>query len=155
MPNLSSMLAGCAAVFIAVAMPAHATTFGPPTPPAFPNTPYQASVFLSPSSPAAAGTGNPLGVTSITMANQGSSAVQVDIFQAETSGAKCTGTITTIGGSPDIFVMVPPFQTLQLTFPTPLVIARLGGQSCIAFDAVSGLASGNSVGVLVSGYVNN
>jgi hypothetical protein len=157
MMNKKRMIVLTGALVLATAMQAEAaTTYGPPTPPAFPIHPYQATLFLSPNSSAVTGpgTGVQIGVTSITLANNGSTAVQVDMFQATTTGATCTGTVTAIGGSPDTFVMVAPYQTLHLDFQTPLLISHLNGQSCLAFDAVSGLASGNSISVLVNGFQN-
>jgi hypothetical protein len=155
--GIKAAILGAAVLLAAGIDVAHAqTTYGPPTPQAFPITPFQASVFVSAGNYAVTGPGKTgvLGITSITFANQSSAAVQMDMFQATTSGAKCTGSITEIRGGPDVFVMIPPLSTLQTTYPTPLVIGLPNQQSCIGFDAVNGISNGYDVGILVNGYLN-
>jgi hypothetical protein len=134
-----------------------ATSYGPPTPTAFPILPYQASIQIASANTGYAvgsGAAAAIGVTSITLSNQGSTPVQVDIFQASTTGPTCTGSISNVGGAPNIYVMVPATGNLQLTFPTPIIIKHLNSQVCLGFNAASGLAVGNAISVLVAGFQN-
>jgi hypothetical protein len=156
--GIKAAILGAAVLLAAGIDVAHAqTTYGPPTPQAFPITPFQASLILfAGNSSLITGPGKTgvLGITSISFANQSSAAVQINMFQVTTSGAKCTGSITEIRGGPDVFVMIPPLSTLQTTYPTPLVIGLPNQQSCIGFEGVNGLSNGYDVGILVNGYLN-
>jgi len=62
--------------------------------------------------------------------------------------ASCGSTNVTGGSSPRFYVLVPPSQTLHLTYPTALVFGAIGGQSCIAFQG------GDNMDISVNGYIN-
>lgn len=96
-----------------------------------------------------------LGITSITLTNFDNTAQQVFIFVPLYSGAGCgSGGSSIIGGTtPQMTVYVQPFQTLHLTYPTPLVINPTAGNTCIAAE-VTTLLHGGSVTMDVNGVVN-
>ena len=45
----------------------------------------------------------------------------------------CSGFITG-GADPNLVVVVPPSQTLHLSFPTPVVYPGFNGRTCIAAE---------------------
>jgi hypothetical protein len=94
-----------------------------------------------------------LGVTSITLTNFDSAAQQVFIFAPVFSGSDSCGSNVIGGGNPQIQVYVQPHSTLQLTYPSPLVINPLNGQTCIAAEVTTPL-NGGSVAVVVNGFLN-
>jgi hypothetical protein len=96
-----------------------------------------------------------LGISSITLTNFDSQPQQVFIFIPIYSGAGCgAGGSSIIGGTtPQMTVYVQPYQTLHLTYPTPLVINPYAGNTCIAAE-VTTLLHGGSVTMDVNGVVN-
>lgn len=96
-----------------------------------------------------------LGITSLTLTNFDNTAQQVFIFVPIYSGAGCgAGGSSVIGGTtPQMTVYVQPFQTLHLTYPTPLVINPNAGNTCIAAE-VTTLLHGGSVTIDVNGVIN-
>jgi hypothetical protein len=94
-----------------------------------------------------------LGITSITLTNFDSSPQQVFIFAPiYASGGTCGSPV--IGGSdPRMQVYVQPNSTLHLTYPTPLVMNPISGNTCIAAEVTTQL-HGGSVEVDVNGVIN-
>jgi hypothetical protein len=130
--------------------------FGPPTPITLPLHPFTDNKNLNATSPVAIGPGyTRFGVTSITFSNNSQTVAQVDIFQASTNAAKCAGTVSNvIGNNPDTFVIVPANATIQVLYPTPLVINFLNSQSCLGFGAVGTLTNG-VISALVVGQLHD
>ncbi len=90
-----------------------------------------------------------LGVSSITLTNLGSTLRSVFIFAPVfSSGFACGSTTVSGGSSPRFYVVVPPAQTVHLTYPTPLVYPSITGQSCIAFGGAQ------NVDITVNGFIN-
>ena len=94
-----------------------------------------------------------LGITSITLTNFDSSPQQVFVFTPIfASGGICGSPI--IGGSdPRLQVYVQPNSTLHLTYPTPLVVSPISGNTCIAAEVTTQL-HGGSVEIDVNGVIN-
>jgi hypothetical protein len=115
-----------------------------------PSRPFNGSVSggagYQTTGPGSAGT---LGVSSITLTNFGSASAQIFVFSPVFQGGFACGSSQVIGGSsPRFYVLVGGGQTLHLTYPSPLVMTPVSGQSCIAFSAPSGLD------ITVNGFVN-
>jgi hypothetical protein len=93
-----------------------------------------------------------LGITSITLTNFDSSPQQVFIFAPIYASGGCGSPI--IGGSdPRMQVYVQPNSTLHLTYPTPLVMNPISGNTCIAAEVTTQL-HGGSVEIDVNGVIN-
>jgi len=94
-----------------------------------------------------------LGITNLVMTNFNNVVSTVHIFQPELSpnAGTCFGPITGGGGpfSISMTLRLQPNQTLNIPFPTPLVIPAVDGHSCIAADGPPGLFE-----VSVVGFVN-
>jgi hypothetical protein len=107
------------------------------------------------SSVAIGGSASALGVTSIMFSNNSGSAAQIDMYQASTSGSNCSGSVSTTGNYPDTFVIVPASATIQLHYPSPLVVNAIGSaaSACLAFGATGALSNG-VISVTVVGYAN-
>ena len=115
-----------------------------------PSQPFNDTLILKTGITAVSGpdTGT-LGVTSFTISNFSLLNQTVFIFSPAVSGTGgCRFSTVVGGGSPSINVFVPPQQTIQLTYPTPLVFPSVGGHTCLAAQ------SGTEVDVLVNGFVN-
>jgi len=149
-PVRSLLVAGSSVLLTALSpdqRPAHATTTGP----AFPTTPFSADITLTNFTGKSAGpaTGT-LGVTSITATNLGSTAQQVVMGAAKFTGnTTCGGTPYSIS-EPAMNILVPAFQTIQLTYPTPLVFAKVNGISCISVEEYGSQAV--YIRLLINGY---
>ena len=90
-----------------------------------------------------------LGVGSITLTNLGSVARSIFVFAPVfANGFTCGSTNVSGGSSPRFYVMVPPAQTVHLTYPTPMVYPSNSGQSCIAFGGAQ------NVDITVNGFIN-
>jgi hypothetical protein len=125
--------------------------------PAFPHAPFVINKNLDPNVSVAIGTGTnaSIGITSIIFSNNSASQVQVDFFEASTSAPQCGGTVSgTIGDHPDSFIVVKPQSTAQYTFPSPLVVKPISGQSCLGFGSTGGALDNGVISVIVSGFLN-
>jgi hypothetical protein len=92
-------------------------------------------------------------VTSITLTNYDSGCQRVRIFQPVLSGGtygQCADTTVSAFGA-GVRAIVPGNQTLQLTFPSPIVFPAVDGQTCgaISFQSSNGLVYAD-----ISGYSN-
>ncbi|MEO7940917.1 MAG: hypothetical protein ABIR55_20015 [Burkholderiaceae bacterium] len=75
-----------------------------------------------------------LAVSSITLTNFGSTLRTVFIFRPVLAdGATCGSSEVAGGSSPRFYVIVPPAQTVHLTYPVPIVYSAASGLSCVAF----------------------
>ena len=94
------------------------------------------------------GTGT-LGITSVTLSNvNGQSTGSITISGVLVVGPGCQSAVTSlVGFSQPIYV--PVRSTVQLTFPTPLVIQPVNGLVCYGITANS-----DGIEVLVNGFVN-
>jgi len=94
-----------------------------------------------------------LGITNLIVTNFNNVVSTVRIFQPELSpnAGTCFGPITGGGGpfSITMTLRLQPNQTLNIPFPTPLVIPAVNGHSCIAAEGPPGLFE-----VSVVGFVN-
>jgi len=94
-----------------------------------------------------------LGITSLVVTNFNNVVSTVEVFQPVLAqgASTCSGPITGSGGPNTIFMTLrlQPNQTLNIPFPTPLVIPPVNGHSCIAADGPPGLFE-----VDVTGFVN-
>ena len=94
-----------------------------------------------------------LGVTNLIVTNFNNVVSTVEIFQPVLSpnASTCFGPITGGGGPFSIFMTLrlQPNQTLNIPFPTPLVMPAVDGHSCIAAEGPPGLFE-----VDVVGFVN-
>lgn len=88
-----------------------------------------------------------LGVTNITVTNFDSIRNTVFILAPLFNGGGC-GSLITGGAGPTLTIVVQPFSTQTITYPTPLVFGGVDGHTCVAAQA-----SGN-VEVDVNGFVN-
>jgi len=110
--------------------------------PGLPANPFSSTVSIFPDreTPVVVGpfTGT-LGLGSIGVTNFDSSAtVQVHISAVVVSGGTSCETATVLGGAtPELDVLVPPRQTLQLPYPTPFVFAPLTGGTCVGVSVTS------------------
>ena len=94
--------------------------------------------------------GRRLAVTSITISNFNSGTQQLFLFNPVMSSASCGGAIT--GGSfPLAHLLLEPFKSVQLLYPTPLVFEPIGGVGCIAGEVTTN-EPGGSVVVGVTGF---
>jgi hypothetical protein len=91
-----------------------------------------------------------LGITNLVVTNFNNVVSTVEIFQPVLSpnASTCFGPITGGGGPFSIFMTLrlQPNQTLNVPFPTPLVIPAVNGHSCIAAEGPPGLFEVNVVG---------
>jgi hypothetical protein len=94
-----------------------------------------------------------LGITSITLTNFDSSAQQVFIFAPIYAGGGLCGSPIIGGSDPRMQVYVQPNSTLHLTYPTPLVMNPISGNTCIAAEVTTQLHAG-SVEIDVNGVIN-
>lgn len=94
-----------------------------------------------------------LGITNMVVTNFNNVVSTVEVFQPvlSSSASTCFGPITGSGGPFSIFMTLrlQPNQTLNIPFPTPLVIPAVNGHSCIAAEGPPGLFE-----VDVTGFVN-
>jgi hypothetical protein len=113
---------------------------------------YGSTTVLNTTTSIGPGTGI-LGITSITLTNFDSSPQQVFVFTpVYASGGICGSTV--VGGSdPRLQVYVPGLTTLHLTYPTPLVVSPISGNTCIAAEVTTQL-HGGSVEMDVNGVIN-
>jgi hypothetical protein len=89
-----------------------------------------------------------MAVTSITLTNLGSAQRNVFVFRPVLADGATCGTTNVVGGSnPRFYVEVPPNQTVHLTYPSPLILPMLSGQSCLAFGGAAG------IDISVNGYL--
>ncbi len=89
-----------------------------------------------------------LAVTSITLTNLGSTLRTVFVFRPVLAEGTSCGTTSVLGGSsPRFYVIVPPAQTVHLTYPVPIVYAALSGQSCMAFGGAQ------NVDISINGFL--
>jgi len=148
----------CFAILACAALPASAQTddtkrgVGRATPPAFPVTPFYASLQLVNGAPASAGFAvRTLGVTNITISNFNTTAVKVFVFLPVFAPGGVCGDPVLAGDPPSGYYMVGAQQTLSIPYPTPWVFnAPKGTPSCIGANIVSGAASG--VDLYVNGF---
>ncbi len=146
-----SLLAAGSTALLMVLCPspkaAHATSVGP----AFPATPFVSEISLNDSTTKSVGpaTGT-LGVTSLTLSNFNSTIQQIFLSGAVFSAGKACGSAPTGGTLPQMSILVPPMQTVHLTYPTPLVFTKVNGISCLALSQTT--AHTNSVLVMINGY---
>ena len=94
-----------------------------------------------------------LGITNLVVTNFNNVVATVEVFQPglSSNASTCFGPITGGGGPFSIFMTLrlQPNQTLNIPFPTPLVIPAVNGHSCIAAEGPPGLFE-----VSVVGFVN-
>ena len=94
-----------------------------------------------------------LGITNLVVTNFNNEVSTVEIFQPVLSpnAGSCFGPITGGGGpfSISMTLRLQPNQTLNIPFPTPLVIPPANGHSCIAANGPPGFFE-----VSVIGFVN-
>ena len=89
-----------------------------------------------------------MAVSSITLTNLGNTQRTVFVFRPVLADGATCGTTNVIGGStPRFYVVVPPAQTVHLTYPTPIVDPALSGQSCMAFGGAQ------SVDISINGFL--
>jgi hypothetical protein len=118
--------------------------------PAFPSNPFFAAMTITSGQKKAVGPdAGTLGVTSLTISNFNNSTQQLFIFAPVIKGTNCNGTISG-GGSPTLHLLLEPNKTVHLTFPTPLVFAKIGSVSCIAAEVTTVQAA--SVIIEVNGF---
>jgi hypothetical protein len=115
-----------------------------------PNRPFTRSAGNGPGyrsvGPGSSGT---LGVTSITFTNSTGTLEQVFVFTPIFQSGSVCGSTNVIGGSnPRFYVVVPAYQTVHLTYPSPMVFSAVNGQSCVAFSG------GDTLDITVNGFVN-
>ncbi len=93
-----------------------------------------------------------LGITNLIVTNFNDTVSTVEIFQPVLSpnAGSCFGPITGSGGPFSIFMTLrlQPNQTLNIPFPTPLVIPAVNGHSCIAAEGPRGLFEVNVIGLV-------
>ena len=72
-------------------------------------------------------------IGSITATNLSDAATAVFVSAATTTGGPgtCGGLPSSTGAEPNFFINIPARQTVHLSFPTPVVYAPFGGQTCI------------------------
>jgi len=123
----------------------------PPVSLTVPAQPFHGSINLNTSGTAKAVgvTGQRLAVTTITISNFNASTQQLFLFNPVVGGGSCGGAIGG-GAGPQTTVLLEPFKTMQLQFPTPRIY-DLGGLGCIAAEVTTVMAGG-SVLVDVVGY---
>ncbi len=114
-----------------------------------PSRPFQGSVVGAGYRTMGPGASGTLGLTAITLTNLSAALQQVFVFAPVLAGGQTCGSANVIGGGgPRFYVLVPPAQTVHLTYPTALVFTALGGQSCVAFQG------GDNMDISVNGFVN-
>jgi hypothetical protein len=100
---------------------------------------FYGTLFLT-SGPKATGpgvSGGILGISSITITNFDAQPQQVFFSTPIFSGPGCNASI--IGGTnPQLTVIVQGRSTLQLTFPTPLVVNPQNGATCLSAEVTTG-----------------
>jgi len=146
----SILVAGSAALLILACpglRPAYATVVGQ----AFPTTPFSADIQLGDTTTKSAGpaTGT-LGVTSITVTNFNTTTQQVFFGAATFATGKTCGGVPVGGADPAMIIMIPPTQTVHLTYPTPLVFPKLNGISCIGISDTG--THSLPIRILINGY---
>jgi len=91
-----------------------------------------------------------LGITNLVVTNFNNVVSTVQIFQPvlSPSAGSCFGPITGGGGpfSISMTLRLQPNQTLNIPFPTPLVIPAVNGHSCITAEGPPGLFEVNVIG---------
>jgi len=91
-----------------------------------------------------------LGITNLIVTNFSNTVSTVEVFQPVLSpnAGSCFGPITGSGGpfSISMTLRLQPNQTLNIPFPTPLVIPAVNGHSCIAAEGPPGFFEVNVVG---------
>jgi hypothetical protein len=120
-------------------------------PPSLPTKPFFAMVEVANGQTKAAGPGSAgtLGVTSLIITNANLDQQTLFIFAPVIGGGSCSATVNG-GGEPSMTVFVPPRQTVQFTFPTPLVFAKINGSSCIAVEVTT--VQNAALDVAISGF---
>lgn len=94
------------------------------------------------------GSAGVLAVSSITLTNLGSAQRTIFVFKPVLADGATCGTSNVIGGSsPRFYVIVPPAQTVHLTYPVPIVYSPLSGQSCVAFGGAQ------NVDISINGFL--
>jgi hypothetical protein len=123
----------------------------PPVSLALPAQPFHASINLNVAGVAkAAGvSGQRLAVTTITVSNFNGTTQQLFLFNPLMDSGSCGGNVVG-GANPQVTVLLEPFKTLQLQFPTPRIF-EFGGLGCLAAEVTTVMAGG-SVLVDVIGY---
>lgn len=123
----------------------------PPLSLALPAQPFHASINLNVAGVAkAAGvSGQRLAVTTITVSNFNGTTQQLFLFNPLMDSGSCGGNVVG-GANPQVTVLLEPFKTLQLQFPTPRIF-EFGGLGCLAAEVTTVMAGG-SVLVDVIGY---
>jgi hypothetical protein len=123
----------------------------PPVSLALPAQPFHASINLNVAgiAKAAGVSGQRLAVTTITVSNFNGSTQQLFLFNPLMDSGNCGGNVVG-GANPQVTVLLEPFKTLQLQFPTPRIF-EFGGLGCLAAEVTTVMAGG-SVLVDVIGY---
>jgi hypothetical protein len=123
----------------------------PPVSLALPAQPFHASINLNVAGVAKATgvSGQRLAVTTITVSNFNGTTQQLFLFNPLMDSGSCGGNVVG-GASPQVTVLLEPFKTLQLQFPTPRIF-EFGGLGCLAAEVTTVMAGG-SVLVDVIGY---
>lgn len=116
---------------------------------ALPSHPFFDRLVLAPGVNKASGPASgTLAVTTLSFTNFGATTQTVFVFNPALGGPGC-GAAVTGGSNPSLYVQLPPNQTTQLQFPTPLVMPASSGASCLAFSQTT---NGNTVEVYVNGF---
>jgi len=106
--------------------------------------------LITSATPKAVGvSGRRLAVTTLTISNFDASSQQLFVSNPVMSGGSCAGSV--IGGStPLAHLILEPYKTIQLQYPTPMVFSD-GALGCIAAE-VTTVLTGGSVRIGVVGY---
>jgi hypothetical protein len=115
-----------------------------------PAQPFDGSINLIASGTAQAVgvAGQRLAVTTITISNFNATTQHLFHFNPLMDGSDCSGAVAD-GAQSQVTVLLEPFKTMQLQYPTPRIF-ELAGLGCIAAEVTT--AMGGSVLVDVVGY---
>ena len=93
------------------------------------------------------------GVSSITISNYDATVAQVFIYSARTSTPGDCSTVSQNlpGVQPEASILVQPFSTLHLTYPSPMAFSPNNGSTCMGINYEAGVTY---VDVSVNGFVN-
>jgi hypothetical protein len=131
-------------------LPAVSISSLPPVSLTLPAEPFFDEIDLNTGDAKAVGvTGKRLAVTTLTISNFDGTTQQLFVFNPVLSGNAC-GTSVVGGSTPLAHLILEPFKTVQLQFPTPMVFS-LSGLGCIAAE-VTTVLTGGSVVIGVVGY---